>query len=76
VFVVLPELDLVRGIILLNGIAVVPSLIFPVCSSSVKVNRKSDDGEKEEVSTVRTLLVFVFNVLTAVVQVGVSYHWS
>jgi len=70
VFVVLPELDLVRGIILLNGIAVVPSLIFPVCSSSVKVNRKSDDGEKEEVSTVRTLLVFVFNVLTAVVQVG------
>lgn len=69
VYVILPELDIVRGIILLSGVAAVPSLVFPICASDVKLNRHSYD-ETEEAGPVKTLFVFCLNVLTAIIQIG------
>ncbi|XP_053372897.1 chitin synthase chs-2-like [Mercenaria mercenaria] len=64
-FVVLPELDIVRGIFLLSGVAVIPAVLFPVCASDVKVHNR-----RERQSSGLKLAVFVLNILTALLQFG------
>lgn len=69
VYVVLPEMDIVRGILLLNGVAVIPSLVFPVCASDVKLSREASANEEvEKRGPVKTFIVFCANILTAVIQ--------
>ncbi|XP_060583230.1 LOW QUALITY PROTEIN: chitin synthase chs-2-like [Ruditapes philippinarum] len=47
-FIILPELDMVRGILLLGGVAVVPSILFPVCASDVKSSGKNAKDDKQD----------------------------
>lgn len=65
-FIVLPELDIVRGILLLNGVAVVPAILFPVCASDVKQSRRSNEPNQ---SACNRLAVFALNILTCILQI-------
>ncbi|XP_060583228.1 chitin synthase chs-1-like [Ruditapes philippinarum] len=62
-FIVLPELDMVNGILLLSGVGVVPAVLFPVCASDVKL-KKSDEKQSRR----NRLIVFALNILTILVQ--------
>lgn len=68
-FVILPELDIVRGIILINGVAILPSVVFPVCASDVKPSKRNKEVPKER-GPAKKFAVFCCNILTALVQVG------
>ncbi|XP_052804939.1 uncharacterized protein LOC128234627 isoform X2 [Mya arenaria] len=63
-FVILPDMDPMRGIMLLNGIAFLPSILFPICGSAVKHH-----GQKKR-NALTTLIVFCLNILVVLVQVG------
>jgi hypothetical protein len=62
-FIILPELDMVRGILLLSGVALVPSVLLPICASDQK-----SSGENAEQSTIFKFSVSALNILTSVVQ--------
>ncbi|XP_053372898.1 uncharacterized protein LOC123560715 [Mercenaria mercenaria] len=64
-FIVLPELDIVRGIFLLSGVAVLPAVLFPVCASDVKIHNR-----RERQSCGLKRVVFTLNILTALLQFG------
>lgn len=78
-FFILPELDPVRGILLLNGLAITPAVLFILCGSNVKRNVK-DDQDTTAYATpnsskrkTRTCFVVhsILDILVAVVQVSV-----
>lgn len=58
---------MVRGILLLSGVAIMPAVMSPVCSSNVKVHDQASSGTD---SCVNKLSEFVLNVLTVLVQFG------
>lgn len=64
-FILLPELDAIRGIILLNGLAAAPAILFPLCGSDVKKRN----------ATLKTVLRKTFDVmfdgLVVVAQLGI-----
>ncbi|XP_053409096.1 uncharacterized protein LOC123560719 isoform X2 [Mercenaria mercenaria] len=64
-FIVLPEIDIVRGIFLLSGVAIIPAILFPVCASNVKVHKS-----RERQSSGKKLAVFALNILTVLLQFG------
>ncbi|KAH3703118.1 hypothetical protein DPMN_078147 [Dreissena polymorpha] len=61
VFIILPDMDIVRGIWLLNGVAVLPSILYPVTASEPRSNRKG---------CLRRIVLFSLSVLAAIVQVA------
>ncbi|XP_052803668.1 uncharacterized protein LOC128233850 isoform X2 [Mya arenaria] len=66
VFIVLPDMDTVRGIILINGVAILPSLLYPICASEVKLHA---DHRRRGI-TLNKAVTFCLNIVVAIVQVG------
>ncbi|XP_060081250.1 uncharacterized protein LOC132560604 [Ylistrum balloti] len=64
IFRVLPEIDVVRSILLLSCACITPSILKPFCSSTKDSNtqRKSKAGE---------MFTFVFDILAALIQISV-----
>ncbi|KAH3703114.1 hypothetical protein DPMN_078143 [Dreissena polymorpha] len=44
VFIILPDMDIVRGILLLNGVAVLPSILYPVTASEPSTSKGGCQG--------------------------------
>jgi len=64
VYVVLPDMDIVRGIILLNGVAVLPSLLYPICASEPKLHA----DERRRGFSVSKMWIVILNTTVAIIQ--------
>ncbi|KAH3856321.1 hypothetical protein DPMN_098907 [Dreissena polymorpha] len=62
VFIILPDMDIVRGIWLLNGVAVLPSVLYPFTVSEPRTRR--DEGYVRRIALISTSLI------VAIVQVA------
>ncbi|KAL4229437.1 chitin synthase I [Mactra antiquata] len=63
-FMVLPEMDIILGLFVINGVAIIPSVIFPVCGSAVKLSgqTKATMGHR--------IIVHALNILVLLLQFG------
>ncbi|XP_052242460.1 chitin synthase chs-1-like [Dreissena polymorpha] len=61
VFIILPDMDIVRGLWLLNGVAILPSILYPITASELRTNKGGCLGR---------IGVFSLSVFAAVVQVA------
>ncbi|KAK3584473.1 hypothetical protein CHS0354_005276 [Potamilus streckersoni] len=68
VFRLLPELDMVRAILLLNAVGIVPSILSPICSSAVK-RKKATEHPCENIGNKTARLIFDF--LSFIAQISV-----
>ncbi|KAL3836166.1 hypothetical protein ACJMK2_021608 [Sinanodonta woodiana] len=68
VFRILPELDTVRAILLLNAVGIIPSILSPICSSAVK-RKKATENPCENFGNKTARLVF--DVLSFIAQISV-----
>ncbi|XP_060077330.1 uncharacterized protein LOC132556893 [Ylistrum balloti] len=62
-FRILPEIDVVRGVLLLSGTCMVPSIIKPLCSSTKNPKMRFK-------STIGKMFVFLFDLLAAIGQLS------
>ncbi|KAL3836174.1 hypothetical protein ACJMK2_021616 [Sinanodonta woodiana] len=68
VFRILPEVDLVRGVLLLSAVGIIPSVLSPICSSAAK-RKKPTEHPCENVGNRTARLIF--DNLSFIAQVSV-----